>query len=89
MGTSVADPVALPTMTTAQEQGWRALMDLHEDVGGGWTLVGGQLVHLWCAERGVDFARPTDDIDTVLDVRARPRRSGTSRRPCTREASCR
>lgn len=32
----------------------------------------GQMVHLHCAERGSSPARPTDDIDTVLDVRAEP-----------------
>lgn len=64
--------IVMPAMLPAQEAGWHALMDLQEDVAEGWTLVGGQLVHLWCAERGVSIARPTDDIDTVLDVRARP-----------------
>lgn len=66
------DVIILPAVTAAQEAGWHALMELYEDIPDGWTLVGGQLVHLWCAERGADFARPTDDIDTVLDVRARP-----------------
>ena len=47
-------------------------MDLHERLDHGWTLIGGQLVHLHCAERNYAPLRPTDDIDTVLDVRAYP-----------------
>ncbi|GAA3659345.1 hypothetical protein [Microbacterium marinilacus] len=70
--TTAPTPIVMPSMTDAQEQGWHALMDLYYDIPDGWTLVGGQLVHLWCAERGSTIARPTDDIDAVLDVRARP-----------------
>ena len=62
----------MPTMTLAQELGWHALMDLSEEIPEGWSLVGGQMVHLWCADRGVNLARPTDDVDAVLDVRAQP-----------------
>ncbi|CAM3152731.1 hypothetical protein NODU109028_00210 [Nocardioides dubius] len=36
----------------------------------GWTLVGGQLVHLHCAERGASPTRPTNDIDAVINIRA-------------------
>lgn len=64
--------VTMPVMRLEQEAGWHALMDLHEDVPDAWTLVGGQMVHLWCAARGSNIARPTDDGDAVLDVRARP-----------------
>lgn len=64
--------VALPAMSQGQRDGWHALLDLHDVMSTGWTLVGGQMVHLWCAERGVAPARPTDDLDAVLDVRANP-----------------
>jgi hypothetical protein len=57
-------------MSAGQAASWHGLMDLHEKVPAGWTLVGGQLVHLHCAERGEHRERPTDDIDTVVDVRA-------------------
>jgi hypothetical protein len=30
------------------------------------------MVHLYCAERGFAPSRPTEDADTVLDVRAHP-----------------
>lgn len=62
----------MPVMTEAQEAGWHALMDLYEAIPEGWALVGGQLVHLWCAERQTFVARPTDDADAVLDVREHP-----------------
>lgn len=62
----------MPAMTSAQEEGWMALLELHERKPAGWTLVGGQMVHLHCAERDATPARPTDDADTVLDVRAEP-----------------
>ncbi|QGQ18496.1 hypothetical protein GC089_03540 [Cellulomonas sp. JZ18] len=64
--------VSMPVMTGPQERSWHALLDLHERRPTGWTLVGGQMVHLHCAERGASPARPTDDADTVLDVRAEP-----------------
>jgi hypothetical protein len=67
---AVAEPVLLPAMTGGQAASWHALMDLHERLPGNWTLVGGQMVHLHCAERGVDPERPTEDADTVLDIRA-------------------
>lgn len=58
----------MPAMTSDQEASWHGLMDLQEILPEGWTLVGGQMVHLHCAERGFDPTRPTPDIDAVLDV---------------------
>jgi hypothetical protein len=68
----MTEPVVLPSMTGAQAASWHALMDLHERMPDHWTLVGGQMVHLHCAERGISPERPTDDADAVLDVRAAP-----------------
>jgi hypothetical protein len=59
-------------MSGPQEQAWLSLMTMTELVPTGWCLVGGQMVHLHCAERGVFPNRPTDDGDAVLDVRAQP-----------------
>lgn len=56
-------------MSPGQAASWHGLMDLHETVPTGWTLVGGQLVHLHCAERDHHPQRPTEDIDAVVDVR--------------------
>lgn len=64
--------VVLPAMTAGQEGAWRTLLRLHELLGSTWCLVGGQMVHLYCAERGIVPNRPTEDADTVLDVRVRP-----------------
>lgn len=65
--------IMLPTMPPEQTASWLGLLDLHEQLREGWTLIGGQLVHLHCAERGQFPARPTNDADTVIDVRADPR----------------
>lgn len=61
--------IVMPAMAEAQEAAWHALLELHERHPDGWTLVGGQLVHLQCAERGYDPQRPTDDGDAVVDAR--------------------
>jgi hypothetical protein len=62
--------IVLPAMSEAQAASWHALMDVHDRLSTGWTLIGGQLVHLHCAERDSSPPRPTDDADTVIDVRA-------------------
>ncbi|PJJ57478.1 hypothetical protein CLV56_1710 [Mumia flava] len=64
--------VTLPVMSAEQEASWIGLFHLAKNVPDAWTLVGGQMVHLHCAERGVDPYRSTPDVDTVLDVRAYP-----------------
>jgi hypothetical protein len=73
----VAEPAELPAMDEAQKQSWHALMDLYERINSDWTLIGGQLVHLHCAERGASPTRPTNDIDTVVDLRASQRMLAT------------
>lgn len=64
--------IILPAMSDAQAASWHGLMDVYEHLSTGWTLIGGQMVHLHCAERGSFPPRPTDDIDAVIDVRAEP-----------------
>ena len=39
-------PVLMPSMTHAQTAGWLALLDLHDRIPAGWTLVGGQMVQI-------------------------------------------
>ncbi|MGB3910595.1 MAG: hypothetical protein WBL06_09010 [Pseudolysinimonas sp.] len=65
-------PIVFPPMSAAQTQAWQALIELGARFDAGWTLVGGQLVHLHCRERGASPSRPTDDGDAALDVRAHP-----------------
>lgn len=62
----------MPAMPDYQVASWHVLMDLHESMPGRWTIVGGQMVHLHCAERGAFPVRPTDDADALLDVKAHP-----------------
>ncbi|MFT4010030.1 MAG: hypothetical protein QM655_08310 [Nocardioidaceae bacterium] len=64
--------IFLPVMPPEQTASWLGLLDLYERLSDGWTLIGGQLVHLHCAERGQFPVRPTNDADTVIDVRADP-----------------
>jgi hypothetical protein len=66
-------PVVLAeTMSPAQHQGWRVLLDLAKVFSPGWCLVGGQMVWLLAAEHGADPPRATDDVDLVVDIRAEP-----------------
>lgn len=62
----------IPALTEGQAQSWRGLLAEAEIVPAGWCLVGAQMVHLHCRERGAFPNRPTDDVDTVLDIRAHP-----------------
>lgn len=62
----------LPVMPPEQTASWLGILDIHERLDSGWTLIGGQLVHLHCAERGQFPVRPTNDADAVIDVRADP-----------------
>lgn len=64
--------IVAPVMTSAQAQAWLALFQVYEAHPQGWALVGGQMVHSLCWERGANPSRPTQDADTVLDIRAHP-----------------
>lgn len=64
--------IEMPVLGHSSSLAWHALFDLAEKVPNNWCLVGGQMVHLWCIERGTTPNRPTDDADAVLDVRAQP-----------------
>lgn len=61
--------IVFPAMGAAQEQAWIALLDLYDHHPEGWTLIGGQMVHLFCAERGYEPMRPTTDADAVVNAR--------------------
>lgn len=60
-------------MTSAQAEAWHALFQVYEAHPKHWALVGGQMVHSLCWERGAAPPRPTQDADTVLDIRAQPK----------------
>ena len=61
--------ILMPAMGHAQQAAWHSLLDLYELQPDGWTLIGGQLVHLLCAERGYSPQRPTSDADAVVNAR--------------------
>jgi len=64
--------ITAPTLAPAQASAWHALFDVYEVLPADWALVGGQMVQSICWERGAVSARPTQDADTALDVRAHP-----------------
>jgi hypothetical protein len=64
--------VVLAGLTERQHQSWLGLLDVAAGFPEGWCLVGGQMIHLLCQERGFSPSRPTNDGDVVLDVRAHP-----------------
>ena len=64
--------IVLPAMPEEQTASWLALLELYDNLPEAWTLIGGQLVHLHCAERGQFPERVTHDADTVVDIRAHP-----------------
>lgn len=64
--------IQAPRMTAAQAEAWHALFQVFRAHSQGWALIGGQMVHSLCWERGATPPRPTQDADTVLDIRAQP-----------------
>ena len=42
--------IVLPQMSDAAAGGWAVLLDISESIPVGWTLIGGQMVILHCAE---------------------------------------
>ncbi|KQQ22356.1 hypothetical protein ASF48_03910 [Rathayibacter sp. Leaf299] len=64
--------VVAPAATPAQAEAWHSLFRVYEAHPEGWALVGGQMVHSLCWERGANPPRPTQDADAVLDIRAQP-----------------
>jgi hypothetical protein len=49
---------------------WHTLLGLYESIPSGWALVGGQMVHVHCWQRGVEPPRVTTDADLIVDLRA-------------------
>jgi hypothetical protein len=41
--------IVLPAMPAEQTASWLGVLDLYDHLSEGWTLIGGQLVHLHCA----------------------------------------
>lgn len=62
----------LPVADPAGVIAWGTVMDLSNYRRQGWTLVGGQMVHLLAWEHGEESPRVTTDVDVVINVRAYP-----------------
>jgi hypothetical protein len=50
--------IDLPAMPHEQTASWLGLLDLHERLAEGWTLIGGQLVHLHWLSGGSSRCAP-------------------------------
>lgn len=62
----------LGRLAPAAFEAWTVVFELDETFTGDWVVVGGQMVALHAASLGVkDGVRPTDDVDVLVDVRAR------------------
>lgn len=64
--------IELPVVNDKQRAAWEALFEIYEVLPHGWVLAGGQAVYLHAIERKAGVVRPTDDADTVLDIRNSP-----------------
>lgn len=65
--------VTLPVSDAAGVTAWSTVLELATHRPNGWTLVGGQMVHLLAWEHGEESPRVTTDADVVLDIRAYPK----------------
>lgn len=64
--------LSLPPSSIRQQAAWSALFEIYDQLPDGWVLAGGQAVYLHAIERRAGSVRPTEDADTILDVRAYP-----------------
>lgn len=69
--------IKLPAMLLEQEESWRAIFEIYDELPLGWVLVGGQSVYLHAVERGAITPRPTKDADFALDIRSYPHHLNT------------
>ena len=70
----MSEPVVirLPPLVGGQAESWRALIEIAQQLGRHWLLIGGQMVILHEVERESTDTRPTNDIDLVVDLRIDP-----------------
>lgn len=55
-----------------QEEAWKAVFQIYEDLPHGWVLIGGQASYLHAVERNAPVIRSTTDADFALDIRGYP-----------------
>lgn len=68
----MTEAIEIDYTSEGQRLSWAALLELYDLHPHGWTLIGGQMVHLHCWARGVASPRVTTDADAGLDVRGFP-----------------
>ncbi len=68
----MTESIEIDYTSEGQRLSWAALLELYDLHPHGWTLIGGQMVHLHCWARGVASPRVTTDADAGVDVRGFP-----------------
>lgn len=63
--------IELNLLSRAEKESWLGLLAVANKIPDGWALTGGGLMRLLSEERGYSEARATQDVDVILDVRAR------------------
>lgn len=63
--------VRIPELLDFDHEGWLTLLDLYDELPRHWVLVGGQMIHLHCWQRGRQAPRVTTDADIIMDIRAK------------------
>lgn len=66
------EPLALPAVGSHHDDLWATLCDLGDAHDDGWVLVGGQMVLLHVLQADAAPTRVSEDLDAVVNVRARP-----------------
>ncbi len=63
--------VKVPELLDFDHEGWITLLDLYDELPRHWALVGGQMIHMHCWQRGRQAPRVTTDVDIIMDIRAK------------------
>lgn len=56
----------------AASSSWEGLLDFADVMPDGWSLAGGQMIYVHTQFHGAVLARPSLDVDVVIDIRAHP-----------------
>ncbi len=65
--------IDLGSLAPAAFEAWTVVFEIDTSFGDDWVVVGGQMIALHAASLEIrDGVRPTDDVDVLVDVRARP-----------------
>jgi hypothetical protein len=62
--------VNVQPLTEEELHVWHTPFERYAAIPGGWALVGGQMGHLHCWQRGIEPPRVTTDAHLIMDIRA-------------------